>query len=407
MKLAQANAALLELLSQGADIQTIIDQGAAMVGEPLLVADTRFRILYMSATIDPQIQEWQQAKKSRYISDDVLANMEETDTARQINDSSAPVRAELPNGYHAARCALRYRGGYRGFVGMYDYQRPFTENDMAILESVCRAVNALLPSDSDLNSVDEDAYESLLYQLLRCTTEEQAAQVYQKHPVVNFGKQKHLLAFRTDRKTKKPLARLKKLFHQTLYHHVSVVLDDRLIMLLESERMGVSLYQQTLQDIERLAEMYHLRVGVSFPFTDPAFFPSACRQAEICLQQKQGMPQTGVSYFEEHLVDSIAELCVKEHPAAFFIHPIVQRIKEYDATYHVNYLDTLREYIRCAGSLKVTAANLGVHYNTMKYRISAIENIAGESLHQQGELLAALYFSLLLDKRIDGNGQDG
>lgn len=47
---------------------------------------------------------------------------------------------------------------------------------------------------------------------------------------------------------------------------------------------------------------------------------------------------------------------------------------------------------------EATAAALGVHYNTMKYRMSVIESITGTDIREPGELLPLLSFSLLLDE---------
>lgn len=388
MKLAQLNAALLDLLSQGCDIQTIIDEGAKRIGEPLLVADTRFRILYMSATVDPQIERWQMAKESRYIADDILASMDKSNATQTLNNSPVPVQTILPNGYQAARCALRYRNTYRGFVGMYDYQHPFTQEDIDGLQSVCKAVNALLPWDSDLNAVDEDAYESLLFQLLRCSTENQAATVAEKHPSVTFGSQNQLAVICLSPGAKAPLRRVKELLRQYLYRHTSVILEDHLVLLMDSRKQD----RQALENLELLAREHQFRVGLSFPFSRISWTPWAYRQGVFCLGSREVQPLLS---FDTYLMDYVAQVCTKDCPASFYMHPIVTKIQEYDKVYHVNYLETLRAYIDSAGSLKATAAKLGVHYNTVKYRMSVIENVAGEPIRENGRLLAALYFSLL------------
>lgn len=397
MKPAQVNAALLDMLSQGADIQAVIDQGSLMIGQPLLIVDTRFRILYMSSTVDPQIPLWQEAKASRYISDDILASLQEVSIPSKLFDSSVPLQADLPNGYHAARYALRYRDSYRGFLGMYDYQRPFVANDMVLMQSVGKAINALLPGDSDLNSVDENAYESLLYQLLRCRTEEQAALIYRKHPRTALGNQMLLFALLPGENAGCTLPQLKELLHQALHRHVSIIMNDRIFLLLETDQMSAAMYQKTLENIDSISKKDNIQVGVSCPFSSPSFLPSAYQQTEICLQRRKEHREPGMYRFEDSLLYSVAQTCLSQHSANFYLHPIIQRLKEYDDTYHVHYLDTLKAFIANTGSLKATAATMGVHYNTIKYRMAAIENIAGVPLYEQGELLVALHLSLLID----------
>ncbi len=397
MKPDQVNALLLDLLSEGADIQTIIDQSALMIGQPLVIVDTRFHILHMSTTVDPPIQLWQEAKATRYISDNILTGLQVNCKPQQLFLSDIPIQDELPNGYHAARYALHYQDSYRGFVGMYDYLRPFTDNDMLLLQSVGKAVNAMLPRNADLNAVDENAYESLIYQLLRCPTMEQAAKIYRKHPQLTLSNQLILLSLFPDKKANYTLPQLKELLHQTLHRHISVIMNDHLFLLLEADRMSPDMYKNTLDSIEALAKKDNIPVGVSVPFSSPAYFPNALRQTEICIERLKNNKGRGISLFEDNLLYCIAQLCLSQHSATFFLHPILRRIKEYDATYHVSYLDTLKVFIANSGNLKATASALGVHYNTIKYRMAVIENITGISLHDQGELLAALHISLLID----------
>ena len=239
-----------------------------------------------------------------------------------------------------------------------------------------------------LSAIDEDAYEDLLFQLLRCSDKKQAALVAQKHPSITFRRQKQLAIVRLTAGAKAPLRRIKDLLRQYLYRHISIVMEDQLVIMLDPGQLN----KQTMENLEILARNQQFQIGFSFPFEQISFVPSAYRQANLCLDMEN---QHALVCFEHCLLPYIAKICSKEQDSSFYIHPIITKIKEYDQTYHVEYLETLRAYIDSAGSMKATATALGVHYNTIKYRMSVIEEIAGESIRENGPLLASLYFSLL------------
>lgn len=233
----------------------------------------------------------------------------------------------------------------------------------------------------------------MLYRLLRCQTENQAVEVARRFPAVTFGGQKLLTALRLKDGAAVPLRRIKERLHQCIYHHTSVILDDQLVLLLDPGHLG----GEAMRTLSSLAEEWRFQAAMSIPFQDMSFIPCAYRQVEICLGMGYAERSPCIIRFEDRMMAYAAQACLKEQPLAFYIHPIVTRIREYDRVYHVNYLETLRAYIYAAGNLKATACNLDVHYNTVKYRMSVIEDIAGQPIREHGALLAVLYFSLLME----------
>lgn len=392
------SAAMLDLLASGAQIQTIIDEGSRILGNPILVADSRYRILYMSQGSHIDIALWQRAIAEGYISDTVLADMEQSGTVEHLKGEQASVCSVLPNGFHAMRWPLHHRGHYCGFVGMYDYLRPLTDEDDFYISVIGKAVMALLPTNSDLSNINDDAYESLLFQLLRCESQEQADQVCRRMTPVAFSGEKTLIVVSVCGKTMIPMERVKDQLRSMLCRHVSVVQDGHLMILLEKDRLKEDVYQKFFVVLESKLKEYGLQAGVSFPFSDSAFLPYAYKQAISSIQQDAEKHETRLFFFENHMMDTVARLCLSQYPKAYYLHPAIQKLKAYDEKYHLDYLDTLKAYFQSLGNLKATAAALGVHYNTMKYRMSVIESITGMDIRGHGGLLPLLSFSLLLDE---------
>ena len=66
---------LLNLLPQAAGLQAIVDFGSVGTGNPILLCDSRFRILYMSHEEGLHIELWERAAQEGYISDAVLMDI--------------------------------------------------------------------------------------------------------------------------------------------------------------------------------------------------------------------------------------------------------------------------------------------------------------------------------------------
>jgi DNA-binding PucR family transcriptional regulator len=63
-----------------------------------------------------------------------------------------------------------------------------------------------------------------------------------------------------------------------------------------------------------------------------------------------------------------------------FTERLLGPLADYDASRHAELLPTLREFLACDGSWSACAARMYVHVNTVRYRISRIEELTGRDL---------------------------
>ena len=167
---------MLDLLSQDCSLQELIDKATELLGNPVILTDNRFRVLYNSRNVKVEIPMWKNALEEKYISNEMITSIVDSELAKGGRNGDAAV-SQLPNGYHAMRKPLYYKMQYCGFIGIYDYFREFTEEDRISLGIIAKAVSALICSDKEFISYDDNAYSSLLYQMLGCKTREEARHV--------------------------------------------------------------------------------------------------------------------------------------------------------------------------------------------------------------------------------------
>ena len=63
-----------------------------------------------------------------------------------------------------------------------------------------------------------------------------------------------------------------------------------------------------------------------------------------------------------------------------YIHPDILKLSEHDRENSTNYVQTLLEYLLCGGNYTDTANRMGLHRNSLIYRISKIEEKISSSL---------------------------
>ena len=142
-----------------------------------------------------------------------------------------------------------------------------------------------------------------------------------------------------------------------------------------------------------------MAAGVSTVFSDEAFLPVAYAQATACLSYND---RDGLLRFDDILTEEIRRNALEHRTASYYVHPVFRMIRDYDEKYHLNYLDTFRIYLRHQGNLRDTADMLGIHYNTMKHRLSVIEDIIGIRIRDDHILLEKLMISSLFLSAMHG-----
>jgi hypothetical protein len=133
--------------------------------------------------------------------------------------------------------------------------------------------------------------------------------------------------------------------------------------------------------IEECCEKYDLYAGLSYSFEDDAFIPLAYKQAlKASLYAEPEEAGSRLCRYENYMLGDIMNASLRMYPAVMYEHPVLARLRAYDQEYGTKYVDTLRLYLEQFCNMKVTAAELGVHYNTIKYRLSMIEEISGQEI---------------------------
>ncbi|MBQ1492342.1 MAG: helix-turn-helix domain-containing protein [Blautia sp.] len=115
-------------------------------------------------------------------------------------------------------------------------------------------------------------------------------------------------------------------------------------------------------------------LGVSWPFKGArqvkAYGRQAVRTARYCIERGKQ-----VAYYDEVMLTDIAEHLDTEEEGLSFCSPDIQKAASYDEEYGTEYIRTLKGYIAMGGNRKEACEYLGIHPNTLKYRLSQLRQL--------------------------------
>ena len=156
-------------------------------------------------------------------------------------------------------------------------------------------------------------------------------------------------------------------------------------------------YNTAVEHLAKIIPTAPFTWGVSYEFTGLERVPEFYRQALTALEAAEEQGRTHATMYQTACSLISAEL--KEVPGLQgYIHPDLRRLEEVDRHGDSQYVHTLFEYLLCGGNYTDTAARLGLHRNSLIYRMSRIQEIISTDLsdHENRQLL--FYSYMLMGK---------
>ena len=114
------------------------------------------------------------------------------------------------------------------------------------------------------------------------------------------------------------------------------------------------------------------RCGISPPFTDIFMlkeqYALAAAAAAATRSDRPLLP------FEEIALDHAIGL-LRDHCARWLVHPTLKQLRDYDSSNSTDFYETFHQYLCCECSIAATAQTMGLHRNTLLYRIARIREL--------------------------------
>ena len=339
---------LLQMLSQNPDIQTFMDETSELMGNPLMVIDARFRILYAASNVKLDIPLWTDSISEHYVSDQIINHMEENDILQQIRQKNDYFYLDLPNGYHAIRVPLFYKGTNCGFIGAYDYLRPFEEEDGLRLELIARALTVIYNADPNILGRMNETRNDFFLELLKCESEDMAQIICRRNASLSFGPRKYIICL-TRRKNgmsaeNVAFGRLQTFLEHSLYNHASAIYNNRLLLLFSLDKLSRNLQNSILQDIQNCCRQYNLNAGISFSFEEDSFIPKAYKQSlkAALYGDCRDSSKDRISYYDDYMLQDIMNATLRVNSPSFYEHPFLRKVAAYDREFGTNVAQVIQ-----------------------------------------------------------------
>ncbi|ACB84607.1 PucR family transcriptional regulator [Natranaerobius thermophilus] len=392
----ESSAALLNSLIRGRGLNYIVKIGSQILGNPVILADSSYKLLAYYAeneVIDPV---WKDLTTKGYCSHNFVNLFKRQKLIEKVAKSPEPILVKTG----LAKDIRRYLGKILiddkivGHLGVLEYDQNFKEEDHEITKLLCDVISSEMQKNNLFRNFKGVMYESLILDLLdkrvndrrimeeRLKSSQWEPSDYYKVVTINVPKDNttsHIVNYLRDR------------IERLIPFCKSVCYEGNIVLLLDfKETDDIENIDRKLKDF---LNSNNLTAGVSFTFNDLMKLGIYYNQSVNALQFGETLDTKGpLFYFESYYIYNLLSEVSTRQNLSSYCHPAIYKIIAYDKTNGTDYYKTLYEYFLNCNNITMTAKKLYIHRNTMAHRLEKLKEITGLNF-DDGEQCFRLFLS--------------
>lgn len=365
---------LIGLSLKGKSKEQIIDAAASMIGNPLIVVDTTYKVLAYSSTCPVKDKLWQENIERGHCTYDFLALATEL-APKQVS----PENSEAYSIYCPISPASKYgskiywNNAVIGYIFLFEEYTPMTSQQKDFLPLISYLMSDLLSKSQDFASLHSPLSEKILNNLL-IGDKDTYVDTLLNYTKIHFPEKMYCLVLKLrDNNYQAPLTDLLK---EQLKYFIPkaciTVYQGNMVCVICSEEAG-KLSNETVQEIRSKMGEHVQYMTISRCFSKVMEVKSHYLQCLTLQKAAIRLNKTKqLLWLEEYVFYTLLAEIPDETKLKEKVHPALPILRQYDFQNRGTLYETLDIYIKTQGNLKETAARLFVHRNSLSYRMNKI-----------------------------------
>lgn len=365
-----------EALNDG-DLVTLMDNAASLIGNALILVDTRMNILLYSSSFEIMDPLWADNVKRGTYSHEFMRKVKRSKDMQEWDKSGDETRVITLEGDLQPKLVTRItqKGHVVGALIMIAHHSPINGHHLKQLPQIGKILFNRF-SKGDENGTYKSYYNAILFHLL---SGDNLSDTYDllNLSTADFPKEMRVIVVRFIKRVQNRYlkinmaAELERIFPRGYPVHYKNYIG----ILVEN----ISPEQE--KELSILSTGEDINIGISWPFTDILDFRSHFYQAVASIKQAQSFGEINKVFdytaysFYDLLYNYAGKIALYG-----FCHPALSILKEYDVNNNTELYLTLETYINSSLNLKVTAERLFLHRNSVTYRLNKIIEVTSLNL---------------------------
>lgn len=389
---ASLSVKLMEALAQGKDLQTLINIGYEMLKNPIVLVDRSKRAIAITNT--PEVEDdvlWCELAKDGFLSYDSINYCAAVGLTEKTYSTKEPFFWNEKNiKYPRIMASVLYNHKKIGGIIVLESKRPFVESDLELVSILCNAISIAMYKTHCLDHNSSYDYQSFITDLLDGNiTNPKIINDRMKFLNLKLKKKIFVLAIETVNlmKTHRTFEYFQRSLEEKIPNSKAISYNEHIVLLTgcDNEKKLFELCDERLREY---FENCGLKAGLSRSFDDIAGIREHYIQALEAIKCGKRIHTGNTLYnYEDYVVYRLMGICSEHIELEKLIRPEINRLMEYDSSNNTNYTQTLSAYFASSRNLTAAASVLGIHRNTMAYRIDKVGEIMNIDMQDSSALL--------------------
>lgn len=398
---------LLESYLEGGSVQSMLTEAAKMIGNPIMIIDTNYRILYECSSDPCSDIVWNESIRNGYCSYEFVTQFNQLQEVRSIQSSKAFMSGCLNSPLRRCICKIQKEGNLMGYLLSIEQNTPFDQLKIQTFNLISRILYRAMAetnteSFNNLMPPVDDLFVDMLKGKLKS---KEVLKNYLHYSGVEMNSDYYLVSFNIEKYNYQD-ADAHYSLDQALFKRFNSVLsaciETNILMLIKSSESlndfadSLMIHQDYLREngiIVSVSDKFNSLETVPVSFKQTNFVHSVIKQLQI--------NRTICTYDSVRILDIIASRPTL-HNYQDLIGTDLVKIHEYDEMHGTEYFKTLYYYIRWNRNLSKAASILHIHRNTVSYRVQRAKELF--SLDMDDFYVAAKIFLSYLIFMFKDNG---
>ncbi|MBV7389747.1 PucR family transcriptional regulator [Enterococcus alishanensis] len=391
----------LPVINNMKDLNEIANTTATIFNNSVIFMDINHRVLAHSTVYPISDVVWSDIINKGYLSYQYILDAESPDFLL-APDSGEPVTLTCwasPLRKLCSKIVSSETNDWLGYIVMIEEESQISSFHLDWMPIISRAASKILVQDPLIISMKKSIHSKILYELIIGAKVQDLTNTLKQ---INFldNNERCVAMIAAEKPIDQQVFFLKipQLLNKILPKSYFTYHENRIIAMIELSDTIEYFDSEKLDELNRLINKYQLRIGISTNFTQISEFRRHVEQAKRAITLAKIFEDEQIATYEKYsFYDLLRRVTLSsEDNLRDFCHPAVQKLREYDYFHQTTFSLTLKTYLDQAGSLKMTAAKLFIHRNTLLYRMDRIKELLAIDLEDPN-----LRFHLMVSYKIE------
>lgn len=377
-QIMQKTMRLYDCLASDLGLKALVDLGAELLGNPIIVVDNGMKILAYSQNDRPN-EQWNEHSKMGFYPYELTKKVKADGVMEIFMKGDMPVIFE-DNDRKKQHLGWRLviAGKIVGHIAVIDSYKPFEENDTEILCVLCNIVAIELQKNKNFWQTKGIVFDNLINDLLTGQLKNSEL-IKERLKYLDLKLNQYFLVlvaeYLIESAKNIPLPYIKELLEGTIFRARCAVYNDKLVTLLS--RKGKNAFsEEEMLKLNKLLEENHMIAGLSRPFRDITRLKDYYAQSMTAIDL--GLPldnQKCIYFYEDYMEYHLIDMAAKNGEVKGICSPMISELIDYDQQNNSELVNSLFAYLSSGNNCAEAARKMGIHRNSMNYRIKKIEDI--------------------------------